>query len=127
MTRILAHAGILTLSLLFIACPKQEAPVASALRIQIQGHVYDSQTKQAVADSYVGLWRESRTDSGIYAQMKVVETRTDSGGYYTLQCSLDAEPCKGAKLFLMPISSDNGTGTRIGCTEGLQTIDLYRP
>ncbi len=111
---------------LFSACPSQEVPSSTDLHIQIQGHVYDNQTKQPVADNYVGLYREFRTEMGLYGWMKVVETRTDSAGSYSLQCDLGSEPCKGAKLFLMPISSDNGTGVNVGCINGMQTIDLYR-
>jgi hypothetical protein len=126
MMRIIAYLGILIITGLFVACPTREVTEGSALPIRIQGHVYDNQTKQSVAGNYVGLYLESRAETGLYTLRKLLETQTDKDGFYSLQYSLSKESCTGAMLFLTPVGSDNGTGTRIGCTDALQTIDLYK-
>jgi hypothetical protein len=128
MKRIFIFAGILVTSGLFIMCPKHESPAEGSLQVQIQGHVYDSQTQLPVAGNYVGLYYQIRTDRGLYALMDVTDTRTNEGGFYSLQGTIAAEACKAgsAKLYLMPVGDDNGTGTRIGCTTELQVIDLYK-
>jgi hypothetical protein len=126
--RTLVFVGILVISGLFIMCPKHESPADDSLEVQIQGHVYDNQTKQPVADNYVGLFHQIRTESGLYGLKNVAYTQTDKAGFYSLQGTVVAEACRAgsAKLYLMPVGSDNGTGTRIACTEELQTIDLYK-
>jgi len=113
---------------LFISCPAKESPVISELPVRVQGHVYDNETKQPLTDCYVGLYQQRRAETGLPTLERVVDTRTDNDGFYSLQGSVISEACKAgsAKLFLMPLSSDNGTGTRIACTETLQTIDLYK-
>jgi len=127
MKRLPVFVGILVISALFIMCPKQEAPAAAPLQIQIQGHVYDSTTNQLVPNSYVGLYYQTQSDNGLPTVKKLVETRTDTGGFYSLQCSLDAEPCaKGAKLYLTSPADVHSPGNSIGCTNALQTIDLYK-
>jgi hypothetical protein len=128
MKRIIALAGIAVIGSLFIMCPAEESPANPPLSVQVQGHVYDNQTKQPVADNFVGLYWQRQAESGIRTYEQVASTRTDTGGFYSLQGTVNSEACKvgTVKLFLMPISSDNGTGTRISCLESLQTIDLFR-
>jgi len=128
MKRIFIVAGIVVSSSLSIMCPAEESPANPPMSVQVQGHVYDNQTKQPVADNYVGLYWQRRAENGVYTYEQVAATQTNTGGFYSLQGTVSSEACKvgTVKVFWMPVSSDNGTGTRIECVESLQTIDLTR-
>ena len=76
MKRIIALAGIAVIGSLFIMCPAEESPANPPLSVQVQGHVYDNQTKQPVADNYVGLyWQRQAEDavSGLTSRLPLPE------------------------------------------------------